>query len=575
MMFSPLSRMSFRQCLGVAFICVAGGVMVRLAVTPLVGTEFPLITVVPAVLISSILGGWRAGVPAALLCLPAAFVGVQFGWIRLTTSLAGPVIFSITSIACLITVAAAEYMRRLVDHARATQERLMAALSASGVGTWRYDLLRDRMEWDESVARVFGVEARSTPTTRAGLLELVDPQDRERVRASLNEAQATGTDGEIEYRLGGAGGTPRWVYDRYTFARDRAGRVRHMIGASLDITDRKRGEEQNAYLAAIVSSSGDAIISFDLKGTILSWNRAAETLFGYSADEVIGTSVLPLSTEASRQIAQDLTPRVVRGETVVFNGTRVRKDGSEFMAEITSTPVRNAQNRTIAISAMVRDIDRRIAADQQKELLIRELHHRVRNTLATVQGLVTASARSSPQENVAEAIADRIQALARTHSILTEDRNQSVALRDLLLLELAPYQNEGAARVSLEGPVVVLSSTLAVPLSMGVHELVTNANKHGCLSVAEGFLRVSWERVTNARGEPAVSIDWLERGGPRVEEPTSHGFGSTLLRRVLGNQLHAEVQWTFDPLGVHLIIVVPTGVPDTTPTVVQSPAAAS
>ncbi len=202
-------------------------------------------------------------------------------------------------------------------------------------------------------------------------------------------------------------------------------------------------------------------------------------------------------------------------------------------------------------------LEERERTAERQALLIRELHHRVKNTLATVQGLLGASARAATSVDAFyNAFSARIISLAKTHNLLTDDYWQQAALREMLVNELGPYDEEGGGRIRLEGPAVELIGDLAVPTGMAIHELTTNAAKHGALSVPEGRVAVCWEvRGTEAGRE--LLLDWRESGGPPVEEPTRRGFGSTLLQRVLKVQCGAEIRFAYDPAGLHFSMAVP------------------
>jgi two-component sensor histidine kinase len=194
---------------------------------------------------------------------------------------------------------------------------------------------------------------------------------------------------------------------------------------------------------------------------------------------------------------------------------------------------------------------------ERQSLLIRELHHRVKNTLATVQALVGATARSATSvDEFYHAFVARIVALANTHTMLTEDYWQTASLGEILRAELGPYQSEAEDRVVLDGPDVQLQADLAVPLGMAVHELSTNAAKYGSLSVPEGRLQVRWDVLEQGDARKLL-LDWTEMGGPSVEEPSRRGFGSTLIRRILTTQCRADIQYDFEPGGVHFRLEAP------------------
>jgi two-component sensor histidine kinase len=209
---------------------------------------------------------------------------------------------------------------------------------------------------------------------------------------------------------------------------------------------------------------------------------------------------------------------------------------------------------------VVQDITERKHAEERQALLIRELHHRVKNTLATVQAIVGSTARTaSTIDEFYQAFVGRIVSLAQTHTLLTEDYWQTASLHQLLKNELGPYDDEGVKRVTIEGPAVELTSDAAVPIGMAIHELTTNAAKYGALSDG-GCVEVRWE--LKEQGErPMLHFSWTESGGPPVKPPKRQGFGSRLLQRVLATQLQAEVHMDFAPEGLRFSIVMPVPKP--------------
>lgn len=187
-------------------------------------------------------------------------------------------------------------------------------------------------------------------------------------------------------------------------------------------------------------------------------------------------------------------------------------------------------------------IDERRLTQERQTLLIRELHHRVKNTLSTVQAVLGATARASRSvEEFTHAFADRIQSLAQTHNLLTEDYWQSASLERMLRNELDPYSDGRSERVRINGPQVELSADCAVPLSMAIHELTTNAVKHGALSDSNGSIDVQWD-VDGKGGEPSLSFQWMELGGPPASTPSRTGFGAVLLTRVIPVQCSAKTR---------------------------------
>jgi two-component sensor histidine kinase len=169
-----------------------------------------------------------------------------------------------------------------------------------------------------------------------------------------------------------------------------------------------------------------------------------------------------------------------------------------------------------------------------------------------VQAIAGSTMQSvEDMEQFRTAFKDRLVSLAKSHSLLTSNAWGGASLRELLRLELDPYDD--GARIQLSGPEVYLPADMAVPLGMAFHELTTNAVKHGAISVPAGRIDVDWT-VEEKGGEPHLRIVWRESSGPPVAEPTKRGFGSQLLERVLGSQVRGSVDVTFAKEGVRVTV---------------------
>jgi two-component sensor histidine kinase len=236
---------------------------------------------------------------------------------------------------------------------------------------------------------------------------------------------------------------------------------------------------------------------------------------------------------------------------------RPSEELEEYFLDFVYQPIKDVKDEVIGIFIEGYDVTGHVRAKQRQSLLIRELHHRVRNTLATVQAVMNMTARSSATiDDFQQAFTGRIASLAKTHFALTEELEQSVSFLHLLNQELEPYCEENGRRICLDGPFVKIPSQIAVPLGMAIHELTANATKHGALGHEEGWLKVDWN-VVNKNGGSALFCKWREYDGPPVSPPTSDGFGSMLLKRVLSQQIHAKVDVQYNPKGFCLQMVVP------------------
>jgi PAS domain S-box-containing protein len=318
-------------------------------------------------------------------------------------------------------------------------------------------------------------------------------------------------------------------------------------------------------LQAAVEASGEAILitsaELDEPGPRIAYvNPAFTRMTGYEAHEVLGRSPRFLQGPGTdRTVLEGLRASLEAGEAAQGEALNYRKDGSAYVVEWLITPVRGADGRIGHWVSAQRDVTDRRAYEDGQALMVRELHHRVKNTLATVQAVMNATVRSSL--SVAEftrALSGRIASLARTHALITEDLAQAASFEGLLRAELGPYDERG--RLALEGPRVVLPSALAVPVGMTLHELTTNALRHGSLADPDGRLRVTWRVEEGAAGR-SLHWDWAEHDGPPVGHPTREGFGSRLLNKVLAAQTGAEVDVGFAPDGLRVYVRLPLSEP--------------
>ncbi|MEP7031818.1 MAG: HWE histidine kinase domain-containing protein [Pseudolabrys sp.] len=220
------------------------------------------------------------------------------------------------------------------------------------------------------------------------------------------------------------------------------------------------------------------------------------------------------------------------------------------------TPLHDEAGTLIGAVNMLVDITERKRAEEQQHLLVRELHHRVKNTLATVQAIMGSTARSTDTiEDFKRALIGRIASLAKTHRLLT-DETGAVSFGDLLHNELDAFDDGSDGRITLIGPDVMLTSQLAVSLGMAAHELTTNSAKFGSLSVYGGKVDVTWTIIIEAK-RSVLSFEWIESGGPKVSKPERQGFGARLMEFVLPGQIQAKVTTEYRPEGVRVHCAVP------------------
>lgn len=255
-----------------------------------------------------------------------------------------------------------------------------------------------------------------------------------------------------------------------------------------------------AFLAAIVESSDDAIVSKSLLGIITTWNRGAERLFGYTAEEAIGQPITMLIPEDRLQEEPTILARIQAGEAVDhFETIRRRKDGSLLDISLTISPIRNSAGTIIGASKIARDISERKRAAEHQELLLREMHHRVKNLFAITGSIITLAARTAQTpRDLASAMLDRLVALSQAHEMTLPSfsgdeafKEKSTSLFRLLSGLLSPYEERDEGRWHLHGEDTSVSAERVTRLALLFHEYATNAVKYGSLSVAGGRLDIT------------------------------------------------------------------------------------
>jgi PAS domain S-box-containing protein len=409
-----------------------------------------------------------------------------------------------------------------------------------------------RRYWSPELRALLHVPDDVDVATDASLLDRMIPgPQRARMREKLRQSLEPDGDGEYEdeHEVTRFDGTPAWILLRgKTFFTDTAqGRVPvRTIGLVVDITARKRAEETNAVLAAVVLASGDAIFSANADRIIQTWNEGAERLYGYTAAEAIGQPLSIIAPEHLREELQGLSGKTIEGHQVYLETDRRHKSGRLIPVGISGSPIRAEDGRVIGLSAVHRDMTERKRYEEHLGFTLRELSHRTKNVLAVVQALARQILRQSNSLAGFDArFSGCVQALAYCHDLLVQHDWKGADLHELIRIQLAPFGGPDGLRVSSEGPPVFLKPSAMQSLGLALHELATNAAKHGALSAPSGSVAVTWQYAEDG---PGLRLAWEERGGPRVRRPRREGFGTVVLKRT-GPALGGETALDFRPEG--------------------------
>lgn len=390
-------------------------------------------------------------------------------------------------------------------------------------------------------------------------------------RSLLAEVLATGQPvRDAERVVERADGTTLIVSVNIDPLRNTRGELVGAVNCFFDITERKRLDsaleqsrvhllEQEQRLAATYEHVAIGISEVAPDGHFLRVNETMCVISGYSREELMAGRLFRYTHPDDSDIDRAAFAEQVAGKLEFYSVEKrfIRKDGRIIWIAVRSSPVRSTNGRLLYVVRVVQDITERKEAEERQKLLIDELNHRVKNTLATVQSLAAQTARGAlTPEAFRERFEGRLIALSKAHNQLTEHHWESADLRGLLSAGFAPYLGTVPERVVLRGENVVLRPRAVLTLAMAVHELATNAAKYGALSTQSGRIEIVW-RPVEENGHRLLRIDWMEQGGPPVVEPKQRGFGSKLIEGSIAAELDGTAKMIFAPEGLRCEIVLP------------------
>ncbi|WP_149540505.1 PAS domain S-box protein [Siccirubricoccus phaeus] len=445
---------------------------------------------------------------------------------------------------------------------RASEARFRAMADAVPQMVWITDAAGNGTFVNQHWFDYTGSEAVASTLPEA-IARFLHPEDAACTLELFEAARRHGTTFLSEHRIRGRDGRYRWFLARAEPQRDpRSGEILAWYGASVDVHDRMQAEaalrEREERLRLVVENARDyAIFTADAEGRIDTWFGGAARIFGWEAAEAIGRHIaLTFTPEDQAEGVPARELETARREGVAPDiRWHQRRDGSLVFIEGSTAALRGADGSVRGFLKIGQDVTERRAAAERQRLLAREVDHRAKNALAVVQTMLRLTrARDVPA--FARAVEGRVAALARAQTLLAEKRWNGASLRAMLRGELAPFL--AGQRADLEGPALVLPPGKAQPLAMVIHELATNAVKHGALSVPAGRVAVTWQAEGGTAGR--LHLRWAESGGPPLAgPPRQRGFGSRVLERVVRGQLGGEVRLDWAPSGLVCELEIPFG----------------
>ena len=255
--------------------------------------------------------------------------------------------------------------KRAEKKLRRSEESLLEAQKLSHTGSWRHDIASGTVTVSPEIYRMHDIKPDEDASNTEFFFSRFHPEDRKRVVYLFERAEAEKTEFEVGYRIVLPDGTIKHLHTIGRPVLNESGELVEFVGTVIDVTERKRGEEATRLLAAIVESSHDAIVSKDLDGTVTSWNKGAEQLFGYAAEEAVGQNITLIIPPDRRDEERAIIERLRLGERVDhFETVRVRKDGSLLDVALTISPMKDAAGRIVGASKLARDITERKRAEE-------------------------------------------------------------------------------------------------------------------------------------------------------------------------------------------------------------------
>ena len=451
------------------------------------------------------------------------------------------------------------------DHAE-LERRLDLAMEASSAGAWSWNSRTNRSTWDDRYHVMYGFAA-DEPRSYEAWLARVHPGDRPRVVARLDAMRRTPGDDDwsIEFRAICPGLGVRWMHGLGRALRDSAGRIVSMTGINLDVTARKQAEqrlrESEEQFRLFFDSAPAAVAMFDRDMRYLAVSRRWLGCFDLP-DDVIGRchyDVFPNLPERWRQT----NDRCLAGATESAEEDRFeRADGAVQWLKWQVLPWCTALGDVGGIIILCEDIteSRRWIARQQ--VLIDELQHRTRNVLSVVQAIAQQTMQSTDSvDSFMARFGRRLAALSRVQGLLSRSDLEPITIGTLVRMEIDALGAEAAvARARVEGPDVRLRKRDVQTLALAIHELATNAWKHGALSARGGRLVVSWRVGQDAAARAVLALEWVESGlAGRLDPDDAQpgGYGRTLVERALPYALSAQSSFEVGDRDFRCVIRLP------------------
>ena len=442
------------------------------------------------------------------------------------------------------------------------ETKLSLALQATDLGIWEWDLTADRFDYDQRAREIYGFSP-GEAVTRDKLRALTHPDDRGVSVGPLQRAldpQARSKE-TYEYRILPPDGRVRWVRARGQAVFAAAGGVERAVryvGTLQDVTERKQAEESlrasESRLRFAMESAHLGVWEYDATGPRFRGSPELNRLYGFRPDEAVELARFAERYEPgeAERLGRAGADSLKRGERFFEIEYRIRLPGGELRwlqlrAETEASP----EGKALHSLGIVADITERKQAEEQRELLLGELNHRVKNMLSVVLGIASQTMRhSAGVDDFFKVFSDRVGALSRGYGLLTAQSWRPTSLVGLVSEIVQPHVPHHE-QLHVVGDDVALEPKAALSLSLVLNELATNASKHGALTKPAGRIQIA-VGVDGDRPQPAmVTLSWKETGLDGIATPRRRGFGSQLIEASVKHELKGSVEVSYRPGGVH------------------------
>jgi two-component system CheB/CheR fusion protein len=470
---------------------------------------------------------------------------------------------------CVVSFIDITQLQEAANRLAASEQRYRSVIEAHTELLARFKADGTLLLINEAYATTFNQPAEML--TGQSFYQFIAPQDRDAVEEMLERLNAENPVETIVHTVILPSGKQRWMEwtNKFLYLNEDGEAEYQAIGR--DVTDRKRAEtalaerEQRLNFALDVSSLG--AWELDVRTGEAERSLRHDQIFGYEElldDWSVDVFLAHVVPEDRDHVREQYQGAIAKRENWSFECRIRRADGEVRWIAANGRPILDEYGDVAVLLGTVKDItdiktaelDIRIS-QARKSLLMQELQHRVKNTLATVLAIIRFSGRRARDVNsLVEALQSRLSAISKTHDLLTQSDWQGGRLSKLVEVELAPYGVDGKHRFQFSGCDPDLPAKQALSLSLALHELATNAAKYGALSNDTGVVNVTCRLI----GDGILRIVWEEEGGPMVEEPEDgkEGFGNFLIQNVLAHEISGDVALQFELSGVRCVIEMPT-----------------